>query len=124
MHLQIVKEQDRLVRCIAGSVYSVVVDCRGKSETVGKWIKVNINGGNEVYVPKGCAFGTLALEDSKVLCRFGCNFFDSKYATSVQWNDEELGILWPINHDTVLVSEKDKNAMFFHELIEKSVCKI
>ena len=63
LHFQRVKEQAKLVRCISGHIFDVVVDLRAGSPTFKKWLGFELNEENckEVLVPVGCAHGFLAL---------------------------------------------------------------
>lgn len=120
VHFQRIEEQDRLVKCISGSVFAVIVDLREKKNP--KWIQIDLNNRNEVYVPCGCALGTLALEDSLILCMFGKNKYNADYATGIIWNDETLDIQWPVykfNDDNLFISERDKMAMSYDELLKR-----
>lgn len=123
LHFQKVQEQDRVVRCVSGNVWAVVVDLRQKSKTCGVWLEVDINNGKEVYIPVGCAFGTLALSDSNILCMYGKNNYKSEYATGLVWNDDFLSIQWPIKkiEGEFIISEKDRNLMNYEQF--KLNCK-
>ena len=68
LHFQREKQQPKLVRCIHGHVYDVVVDLRKDSPTFKKWLAFELIGEkhNEILVPAGCAHGYLVLEDSIV----------------------------------------------------------
>ena len=64
LHFQREKQQPKLVRCIHGHVYDVVVDLRKDSPTFKKWLAFELIGEkhNEILVPAGCAHGYLVLE--------------------------------------------------------------
>ena len=68
LHFQREKQQPKLVRCICGHVYDVVVDLRRESPTFKKWLGFDLAGDayNEILVPAGCAHGYLVLEESIV----------------------------------------------------------
>lgn len=116
LHFQRTKPQDKLVRCMDGHVWAVVVDLRMGSKTFGKWLNVNINEGTEAYIPKGCGFGTLALCDSTMLCLFGERYYH-EYDSGIAWDDKELGIQWPIEHvdGELILSKKDCSLGSFSE---------
>ncbi|MEG2200437.1 MAG: dTDP-4-dehydrorhamnose 3,5-epimerase family protein, partial [Anaerovorax sp.] len=73
MHFQRVKQQAKLVRCISGHVYDVVVDLRKDSHTFKKWLGFDLVGDrhNEILVPAGCGHGYLVMEDSIVSYKCG-----------------------------------------------------
>ena len=118
LHFQYGEKQDKIVRCINGSVWAVVVDLRKESKTLGQWINVNINSNSEVYLPGGCALGTLAMEDSFILCMFG-EMYDGKRASGVRWNDDILNVDWPIEYISgdIIISEKDSSLMSFKDYL-------
>jgi len=113
LHFQRVKEQSKLIRCISGNVWTVVVDLR-ENCTFGEWIKVDINEGRAIYIPGGCAVGTLALADSLIQCMYGEEFI-SEYSAGIKWNDKDLDISWPILKENIIVSNKDSKLMYFSE---------
>ncbi len=109
IHFQRTRGQAKLIRCIDGRVWCVVVDIRRESETFGQWVPVDINEGLEVYVPGDCAVGTLALEDSLMLCTCDEKYY-GEYDDGIRWDDEEFGIEWPLGRisGVPIMSEKDK----------------
>lgn len=116
LHFQRTKPQDKIVRCIDGYIWAVVVDLRKSSETFGRWLNINVNEGTEAYIPKGCAFGTLALCDSTMICLFGERYY-SQFDSGIAWDDKELGIKWPIKHvdGELILSGKDSSLGSFSE---------
>lgn len=72
-----VKQQAKLVRCISGKVYDVIIDLRKDSPTFMKWQGFYLTGENqyELYVPEGFGHGYLVLEDSIVSYKCNENFF-------------------------------------------------
>ena len=68
LHFQRVRQQPKLVRCIYGHIYDVVVDLRKDSVTFKKWLGFDLTGSskNELLVPAGCGHGYLVIEDSIV----------------------------------------------------------
>ena len=124
VHFQIGDTQDKIVRCIKGKVWTVILDLRKNSKTLGEWITVNINNGTEVYIPGGCALGTLAIEDSMILCMFG-ESYDGSRDSGIKWDDETLAIEWPLEliDCKVIVSNKDQSLRSFKEYIMTVVGK-
>lgn len=123
LHFQREKQQPKLVRCISGHVYDVVVDLRKDSPTFKKWIGFDLVGErhNEILVPKGCAHGYLVLEKSIVSYKCGEKFY-GEYDDGIRWDDPEIGVNWPIEkiggRDKIILAEKDKNLQSFGEFIE------
>lgn len=123
IHFQRVKEQAKLVRCVAGEIYDVIVDLRPDSKTYGQWQGFYLSEKNmyEIYVPKYFGHGYLVIENSIV--SYKCDVvFHSEGDSGIIYNDASLNITWPFNliggEDKVIISEKDKNLMLFNQYKE------
>ncbi len=114
LHFQRVKQQPKLVRCIWGHVWDVVVDLRKDSPTFKRWLAFDLVGKqhNEILVPAGCAHGYLVLEDSIVSYKCGEKFY-AEYDDGVMWNDPDLAVNWPLERiggeANLILADKDKN---------------
>lgn len=123
-HFQLVKQQAKLVRCISGHVYDVIVDLRPDSETFGKWQGFDLTGDNQktLYVPEFFGHGYLVLEDSIVSYKCGEVFY-GEGDSGIMYNDPDLGIEWPFEkiggEDKLIISEKDKHLMSLKEYLKK-----
>lgn len=123
LHFQRVKQQAKLVRCVAGRVWDVVVDLRKDSKTFKDWIAFDLDaaGNKEVLIPTGCAHGYLVLENSIVSYKCGERFY-GEYDDGILWNDQDLGVDWPLHKiggaNAVILSDKDKGLQTFSELME------
>ena len=124
LHFQRVKQQPKLVRCIWGHVWDVVVDLRKDSPTFKTWLSFDLIGEqhNEILVPAGCAHGYLVLEDSIVSYKCGEKFY-GEYDDGVLWNDPDLNVTWPLEkiggEQNLIIAEKDKNLQTFAEFMTK-----
>ncbi len=116
IHFQEIKEQPKLVRCISGEIYDVIVDLRPNSPTFKKWLGFYLNGENakELYIPAGFGHGYLVLEDAIVSYKCSEKFY-AEYDTGIIWNDFTLNIKWPLErlNCPIILSEKDKNLSTF-----------
>lgn len=123
LHFQRVKQQPKLVRCICGHVWDVVVDLRKDSSTFKKWLAFDLVGTqhNEILVPAGCAHGYLVLEDSIVSYKCGEKFY-SEYDDGILWDDPDIGVAWPLDlvggREKVILAEKDKNLQSFVQFVD------
>lgn len=123
LHFQRVKQQPKLVRCIHGHVWDVVVDLRKDSPSFKKWLAFDLTGENhqEILVPAGCAHGYLVLEDSIVSYKCGEKFY-GEYDDGIMWNDPDIGVAWPLEQiggvNKLILAEKDKNLQNFAHLME------
>lgn len=123
LHFQRVRQQPKLVRCIWGHVWDVVVDLRKDSGTFKKWLAFDLIGEthNEILVPAGCAHGYLVLEDSIVSYKCGEKFY-GEYDDGILWDDPDIGVTWPLEliggRENVILAEKDKTLQSFQAFIE------
>ncbi len=120
IHFQLEHQQAKLVRCISGHVYDVIVDLRPHSPTYGHWMGFDLTGNNrlELFVPEYFGHGYLVLEDSVVSYKCG-NVFYGPGDSGIMYNDADLGIAWPFDKiggiDNLIISEKDLNLMSFKD---------
>lgn len=89
--------ETKLVRCIAGSIFDVVVDLRPTSPTYRRWMAETLSAGNRhaLYIPEGCAHGFLTLEEHAEVQYFISEPYRPESAAGVRWDDPALGIAWP-----------------------------
>jgi len=124
LHFQRVMQQPKLIRCICGHVYDVVVDLRRESPTFKKWLGFNLSEANkkEILVPAGCAHGYLVLEKSIISYKCSEKFY-GEYDDGIIWNDPDIDVQWPLELvgglDKVILADKDKNLQTFKEFMDK-----
>jgi dTDP-4-dehydrorhamnose 3,5-epimerase len=110
MHFQLPPHQEaKLIRCVQGAIYDVVVDLRPQSDTFGNWYGIELSATNRkaIYVPAGFAHGFLTLsDDAEVLYQIS-EYFHQDSASGFRWDDSRFGIQWPIEITTM--SLRDKN---------------
>jgi dTDP-4-dehydrorhamnose 3,5-epimerase len=90
-------EEAKLVRCVRGAIFDVVVDLRPGSPTYCAWYGVELSAANArmLFVPVGLAHGFQTLEDdTEVLYQMSAEY-SSEHARGVRWDDEAFGIEWP-----------------------------
>ena len=109
------KAQGKLVRVIQGEVFDVAVDLRKSSPTFGKWVGEIISSDNkkQMWIPEGFAHGFVTLTDTAEFLYKTTDFYSKEHEQAIRWNDETIGIQWPINN--VSLSAKDKLAPSFKE---------
>jgi dTDP-4-dehydrorhamnose 3,5-epimerase len=123
LHFQRVKQQPKLVRCISGHVWDVVVDLRKNSPTFKKWLSFELTGDNckEILIPAGCGHGYLVIEPSIVSYKCSEKFY-GEYDDGILWNDPELGVEWPLDRvggaEKLILAEKDKGLQSFKAFME------
>lgn len=103
-------EEVKLVRCIKGGIYDVIIDLRPDSPTFKEWFAVELNSENRkiIYIPEGMAHGCQTLADNTEVFYQMSEFFYSELARGVRWDDPTFTIDWPeISHR--VISDKDRN---------------
>lgn len=113
--------QAKLVRVISGRVLDVAVDLRKSSPTFGRHVMVELSGDNkrQLFIPRGFAHGFLVLSQEAVFAYKVDNVYAPQAEASIRWDDETVGISWPIDAKDVVTSEKDlkgsrwQDAVFF-----------
>lgn len=120
MHFQREKQQGKLVRCIHGHIYDVVVDLRPDSASYLCWKGFELTEENRkaLLIPSGCAHGFLAIKDSLMVYKCSERFY-GEYDDGIRWNDQDLNIEWPLERvgglEQIELSEKDKGLQSFAE---------
>jgi dTDP-4-dehydrorhamnose 3,5-epimerase len=102
--------QSKLIRCLQGTIWDVVVDLRRDSKTYRQWYGVELSDDNkrQFLIPRGFAHGYSVLSDTAEVFYKCDNFYSKENEGGVLYNDPELGIDWKINLDEAIVSDKDK----------------
>jgi dTDP-4-dehydrorhamnose 3,5-epimerase len=104
------KAQGKLVRVIHGEVFDVAVDIRKSSPTFGKWVGEILSADNkkQMWIPEGFAHGFVTLSDTAEFLYKTTDFYSKEHERAIRWNDETLGIQWPIKD--ISLSAKDETA--------------
>jgi len=100
-------EEAKLVRCISGAIYDVIIDLRAGSPTYCQWIAFELSAGNykALYIPEGFAHGFQTLEDDTVVSYHMSEYYHPECALGIRWDDSALNIKWP--SDKKIISKKD-----------------
>lgn len=123
IHFQRVRQQPKLVRCVSGKVYDVIIDLRKDSPTFKKWQGFYLTGENmvELLVPAGFGHGYLVIEDSIVSYKCAEKFY-GEYDSGIRYDDPDMGIVWPYEEiggkDKVINSVKDDNLQSFKQFMD------
>jgi dTDP-4-dehydrorhamnose 3,5-epimerase len=122
LHYQTQNTQGKLVRVVSGEVFDVAVDIRKGSPTFGEWVGVYLSEQNkrQLWVPEGFAHGFYVTSDEAEFVYKCTNYYDPNSEVSIKWDDETLGISWPIK-GAAAVSEKDSQGLKFSEGISVHV---
>lgn len=109
--------QAKLVRVIKGEVLDVAVDLRQSSPTFGKHVAIQLSEANkrQFFIPRGFAHGFLVLSEEAIFTYKVDNKYAPHSEASILYNDEKLGIDWPVAASELLLSEKDRQAVLFDQ---------
>ena len=102
--------ENKVVECVKGKVFDVVLDLRTDSPTSGKHFASEIGFNCDylgVFVPAGCAHGYITLEANSSLLYFMDKAFSPEHASGIRWNDPTFGIKWP--SAPTVISYRDSN---------------
>ena len=101
------KSETKIVRCIKGSLWDVIVDLRPDSPTFLQWFGETLSAENRrmMFVPKGFGHGFITLEPDTEAIYFVTEFYSPEHERGLRWDDPKIAIEWPI--EPVIISEKD-----------------
>ena len=110
------KSQGKLVRVVQGEVFDVAVDLRKNSPTFGEWVGVSLSAENkkQLWIPAGFAHGFLTISETAEFLYKTTDYYAPEYERCIQWDDREIGIIWPITEEPSL-SIKDKAGSTFQQ---------
>lgn len=109
MHYQAAPhEETKVVRCVRGAIYDVILDLRPVSPTFRKWIAMELSVDNRrmLYIPAGLAHGFQSLTDDTEVFYQISTFYHPASARGVRWDDPAFGIEWPAGER--IISDKDR----------------
>jgi dTDP-4-dehydrorhamnose 3,5-epimerase len=110
LHYQVPPAAERkVVHCVAGAIYDVVVDIRSGSSTYGDHVAIELRGGEprSLWVPEGCAHGYQTLTDNTCVYYFMSSGYDPEHERGISWNDPAFGIEWPLPNP--ILSDRDRS---------------
>jgi dTDP-4-dehydrorhamnose 3,5-epimerase len=115
MHYQKAPSQEiKIVSCIKGAIYDVIIDFRQDSATYLKWISVELTEQNKkmLYIPEDFAHGFQTLEDDSTVYYQMSEFYNPESACGLRWDDPAFKITW--EHLNLIISNKDKKYDLFN----------
>jgi dTDP-4-dehydrorhamnose 3,5-epimerase len=100
--------EDKLVRCVKGSVFDVLLDLRPSSPSYLRHVAVELDeeNRNAVFIPHGVAHGFQTLVDTTEVLYQMTDFYAPDLAAGVRWNDPSFAIDWPTSRN-IVISERD-----------------
>ena len=102
-------EEIKIVSCMKGALYDVVLDIRKDSGTYGEWIAEKLTDTNHrmLYIPKGLAHGFQTLTDDCLMYYQMGQFYTPSSGSGICYDDERFHIVWPIKEKTI--SKQDQS---------------
>ena len=116
MHYQLPPFSEiKMVRCIVGAVFDVIVDIRKKSPTFLQWFGIELSAANKkmIYIPEGFAHGFQTLTDDAELIYHHSEFYKANVESGIKYDEPRVGIDWKF--ELTNVSERDKQHNFLKE---------
>jgi dTDP-4-dehydrorhamnose 3,5-epimerase len=102
-------EEQKLITCISGEIFNIVLDLRPKSSTYRRWTTVTLCSvkRDSLFIPTGCANGFLTMKpDSSLLYLMGAPFNEAAYR-GIRYNDPQFGFKWPCAPECI--SKRDQS---------------
>jgi dTDP-4-dehydrorhamnose 3,5-epimerase len=118
LHYQLAPAAEvKLVRCLAGALYDVILDLRPEMPSFGRWFGAELTAQNRrmMYVPRGFAHGFLTLSEDCEALYLVSAFYAPERERGVRWNDPRFAIEWP--SAPVVISDKDRDRPDFDPAI-------
>ena len=98
----------KLVSCLYGTIYMIVLDLRQDSKTYGMWQSFTLSDRNkhQLLIPPGCGNAHLVMSDECVFSYKLNQYYDRESQFTIKWNDPMYAIPWPIKNP--ILSERDR----------------
>lgn len=102
-------QEVKLVQCIAGAIFDVMVDLRQGSPTFRQWFGTELTADNlkMFYIPKGFAHGYLTLTDGARVLYQVSEYYQPEHQGGYRYDDPAFGIKWPTAARELTLSERD-----------------
>jgi len=115
--------QAKWITCVSGSIQDVIVDIRSDSKTFGQWIDIELKGdsGKAVLISEGLGHGFLALEDNTAVAYLVSTAFSPTDEFEINPLDENIGIKWGLDLNSLKLSDKDKMAPSLIDLTSRGL---
>ncbi|MEO5946933.1 MAG: dTDP-4-dehydrorhamnose 3,5-epimerase [Chitinophagaceae bacterium] len=116
MHYQVQPFSEiKMVRCITGIVFDVIVDLRKNSSTFLQWFGAELSAENKtmMYIPEGFAHGFQCLSENCELLYHHTAFYNPEAEAGIKYNDPKINIEWPLPVN--VISDRDNAQPILNE---------
>ncbi len=102
-------KESKIITCISGKIYNIVLDLRKYSKTYKKWIEITLDDKTKdsLYIPYGCANAYLTMKNNTVIHYYMSDFYTPKSYKGIRYNDPYFKFIWP--HKPKVISKRDNN---------------
>jgi dTDP-4-dehydrorhamnose 3,5-epimerase len=103
------KYESKVISCLTGSLFDIVVDLRPDSPTYLQWQQFELSADSRasIYVPEGCANAWMTLADNTCVLYYHSEFFSPGYEGGIRYDDPLFKFKWP--REPAVISDKDKS---------------
>jgi dTDP-4-dehydrorhamnose 3,5-epimerase len=119
LHFQYAPKMEiKIIKCINGAVFDVVVDLRKDSPTFLQWYGEILSHDNMqmIYIPEGFAHGFQTLSKDSELIYLHTEFYNPSYEGGISYNDQKINIKWPL--EPTQISNRDKSFKLLDDSFE------
>ncbi len=115
LHFQRENSQGKLVHVTHGEVFDVAVDIRKNSSTYGHWVGVYLSAKNkrQLWIPEGFAHGFIVTSSEADFVYKCTDYYNPESEVTIKWNDEDIGIVWPLQGMPILSKKDEFNSIDF-----------
>jgi len=102
-------KESKIISCVTGDLYNVVIDLRKNSKTYHEWVAISISSllKESIHVPSGCANAFLTMSENTIVHYYMGDSFNPDTYSGIRYNDPMFSIKWPCEPE--VISEKDLN---------------
>ena len=113
-------DQGKLLRCISGKIFDVIVDIRKSSKNFLSWAGILLDDKlhKQLWIPSGFAHGFYTLSETAEITYKMTSIWSKKDERSIKWDDPNLLIDWPLQKNYPLLSKKDNEAKTLDRILD------
>ena len=111
--------ENKIINCVSGSIFNVVIDLRKSSKTFGKVFSILLSRKNALglYIPAGFAHAYYSIEKENIIYYKLDNYYNPRCESGINYKDTSLKLKFP--KKKMILSQKDKRLMSFKEFKRK-----